>query len=377
MIEPSDAKGIDYYGNRSKEQFIFRRVSYPGFRELEDYESIYGGSIELSALSTLKVSGSLDFTGETVPNDHDMVRVYYRFQDDFLDTSTECLATMFFSVADPTYNEAIVEGSMDCSSVLVLLQRKSYGLPYTVPAGTNAVAKAAEIVRSFGLSVSYADQSSYTLSADHTFDANENYLGIVNWLLDAAGFSSAGVDAYGGVRLEKYQEPTERTVRYTFRDDEQSIMLPEVKTSNDYQDTPNVVKLRHTSQYVTVWAAAYNIDPESKASTVSRGYENTYEEEVSELEGSTPAEMLANLKALALQRLVDKSSEIEKVEMTHCWLPINTNDAIGIDYRMADIGWKGAVTNAKIELAVSIPCQLSLRNFVRRNLKTSIEGGVF
>ncbi len=377
MISPSDAKGIDYYGNRSKEQFIFRRVSYPGFRELEDYESIYGGSIELSALSTLKVSGSLDFTGKAVPNDHDMVRVYYRFQDDFLDASTECLATMFFSVADPTYNETTVEGSMDCSSVLVLLQRKSYGLPYTVPAGTNAVAKAAEIVRSFGLSVSYADQSSYTLSTDHTFDANENYLGIVNWLLDAAGFSSAGVDAYGGVRLEKYQEPTERTVRYTFRDDEQSIMLPEVKTSNDYQDTPNVVRLRHTSQDVTVWAAAYNIDPESKASTVSRGYENTYEEEISELEGSTPAEMLANLKALALQRLVDKSSEIEKVEMTHCWLPINTNDAIGIDYRMAEIEWKGAVTNAKIELAVSIPCQLSLRNFVRRNLKTSIEGGVF
>lgn len=377
MIEPSDAKGIDYYGNRSKEQFIFRRVSYPGFRELEDYESIYGGSIELSALSTLKVSGSLDFTGKAVPNDHDMVRVYYSFQDDFLDTSTECLATMFFSVADPTYNEATVEGSMDCSSVLVLLQRKSYGLPYTIPAGTNAVAKAAEIVRSFGLSVSYADQSSYTLSSDHTFDANENYLGIVNWLLDAAGFSSAGVDAYGGVRLEKYQEPTERTVRYTFRDDEQSIMLPEVKTSNDYQDTPNVVRLRHTSQDVTVWAAAYNIDPESKASTVSRGYENTYEEEISELEGSTPAEMLANLKALALQKLIDKSSEIEKVEMTHCWLPINTNDAIGIDYRMADIEWKGAVTNAKIELAVSIPCQLSLRNFVRRNLKTSIEGGVF
>lgn len=377
MIEPSYAKGIDYFGNRSKEQFIFRRVSYPGFRELEDYESIYGGSIELSALSTLKVSGSLDFTGETVPNDHDMVRVYYRFQDDFLDTDTECLATMFFSVADPTYNEAIVEGSMDCSSVLVLLQRKSYGLPYTIPAGTNAVAKAAEIVRSFGMSVSYADQSSYTLASDHTFDANENYLGIVNWLLDAAGFSSAGVDAYGGVRLEKYQEPTERTVRYTFRDDSQSIMLPEVKTSNDYQDTPNVVRLRHTSQDVTVWAAAYNIDPESKASTVSRGYENTYEEEISELEGSTPAEKLANLKALALQRLVDKSSEIEKVEMTHCWLPINTNDAIGIDYRMADIEWKGAVTNAKIELAVSIPCQLSLRNFVRRNLKTSIEGGVF
>lgn len=377
MIEPSDAKGIDYYGNRSKEQFIFRRVSYPGFSELEDYESIYGGSIELSALSTLKVSGSLDFTGKTVPNDHDMVRVYYRFQDDFLDTATECLATMLFSVADPTYNETTVDGSMDCSSVLVLLQRKSYGLPYTIPAGTNAVAKAAEIVRSFGLSVSYADQSSYVLASDHTFDANENYLGIVNWLLDAAGFSSAGVDAYGGVRLEKYQEPTERTVRYTFRDDEQSIMLPEVKTSNDYQDTPNVVRLRHTSQDVTVWAAAYNIDPESKASTVSRGYENTYEEEISELEGSTPAEMLANLKALALQRLVDKSSEIEKVEMTHCWLPINTNDAIGIDYRMAGINWKGAITNAKIDLSVSIPCQLSLRNFVRRNLKTSIEGGVF
>lgn len=377
IIEPSDAKGINYFGNRSKEQFIFRRVTYPGFEEKEDYEVIQGGSIELSSLSTLKVSGSLDFSGDLVPNDHDLVRMYYKFEDAFLDTATECLATMFFSVADPTHREAMIEGTMECSSTLVLLQRRSYGLPFTIPAGTNAVARAAEIVRSFNLPVNYSGESSYMLKSDHTFEPGDNFLEIVNWLLGAAGYSSASVDAYGTVKFERYQEPTERPARYTFRDDGQSIMLPEVKTSNDYQETPNVARLRHTTQDETVWAAASNIDPESKASIVSRGYENTIEEEVSELNGDTQAARIAALKALALQKLIDNSSEIEKVEMGCAWLPIEPNDAIEIDYRMAGIAWRGIITNVKISLETSIPCQLSLRNFVRRELKTSTEGGAF
>ena len=377
IIEPSDAKGIDFYGNRSKEQYIFRRVTYPGFEEKEDYENIQGGSIERSALSSLKVSGSLDFSGDIVPNDHDMVRIYYRFEDAFLDTATECLATMFFSIADPTHTGSLVEGTMDCTSTLVLLQRKSYGLPFTVPAGTNAVAKAAELIRSFNLPVSYSGASTYTLRSDHTFEPGDNFLEIVNWLLNAASYASATVDAYGTVILEPYQEPTERETRYTFRDDERSIMLPEVKTSNNYQDTPNVVRLRYTTEEETIWAAASNIDPDSKASTVSRGYENTLEEEVSELAGDTRAQRIANLKAMALQQLIDNSSEIEKVEMGIAWLPIDPNDAIEVDYRMAGILWRGAITNVQIDLETSIPCQLSLRNFVRRDLKTLVEGGAF
>lgn len=364
----------DWFGNRSHERFIFRRVSYPGYLELENYESIIGGSLELSALSPVKVSGSLSFTGEEVPNDHDLVRVYYQFEDDNGDVSKNVLATMFFSVSEPVYRCAIVEGTMECSSVLVLLQRRKYGLPYTVQAGVNAVNKAVEIIKSLNLPV-VATKSNYVLGSDHTFEPDDDYLTIVNWLLEAAGFSSAFVDPMGNVVVEPYIEPTEREARYVFRDDEQSIMLPEVSTPTDYQDTPNVVRLRHMKDSETIWASAVNVDPLSKASTVSRGYENTLTEDVSELEGSTQAQMVANLKTLALKKLIQNSAEIEKVTMTHCWLPIAPNDSVLVDYRLAGIKWRGAVTNAQIELTPAMPCVLSLRNFVRTGIKTTVEGG--
>lgn len=374
MIEPSDSKGIDYYGNRCNELFIFRRVSFPDFKEREEYQNIIGGSLEFSALSTLKASGQLSFAGGDLPSDSDLVRIYYRFTDSFGDTSTECLATMFFSVGEPIHRDKMLEGTMDCTSTLSLLQMRVYGMPFTIKKGTNALSKAIELIKSFNLPVN-SIRDAYTIKSDHTFDASENMLTIVNWLLDAAGYSSLSVDAYGGAVIEKYREPTEMTARYIFRDDEQSIMIPEVHVPNDYQDTPNTARLRHVTKDESLWACAKNVDPMSRASIVSRGYEKTIEQDVSELDGSTRAERISKLKALALKKLIDNSVDVEKITMTICWLPICPNDAIEVEYRAAGLSWTGSVTNVHVDLTPSVPCQLSARTFIRKDLMTTVEGG--
>lgn len=77
-----------------------------------------------------------------------------------------------------------------------------------------------------------------------------------------------------------------------------------------------------------------------------------------------------------MKKLIDNSSDIEYVEMTHCWLPIAPNDAIGVEYASAGLSWKGAITNVGIELKPSIPCKLKARRFVRDGIKTSVTGGV-
>lgn len=352
------------------QRFSFRRVKWPTWEEGEEYTQITGGQLELSAFTDLKVDGLLTFEGLEVPDDHDLVRIYHGHSDSSGEQPMEPLATLMFSVSKPTYEGVTVSGKLDCRSMLSILASKSYGAPFTIAAGTQAVQKAIELTESLGLRVNNPDPSAYTIREAHTFkEEDANYLSIVNWLLDAAGYSSAWVDAYGIVQMTPYIEPTERKVSLTLADDEHSIMYPELSRQSDYSDTPNVVRLRYETDEETLIASATNVDPNSRASLPSRGYEVTHRESVSELAGDTQAKRLANLTLMAKQRLIDRSSDIEYVEGKCQYVEgLAPNNALGIDYARANIEWKGALTNVSISLTKSMPASFKARRFVRTGL---------
>lgn len=354
----------------------FRRVIWPTWEEAEEYEQITGGQLELSAFTDLKVDGELVFEGLDVPNDHDFVRVYYGYTDSSGEKPMKPLATLMFSVSKPTYEGMTVSGKLQCRSVLSILASKSYGAPFTIAAGTQAIQKAVELVESLGLRVNNPDPSACAIKSCHTFkEEDANYLTIVNWLLDAAGYSSAWVDAYGIVQMTPYVEPTERTAALTLADDEHSIMYPELSKQSDYSDTPNVVRLCFETDEETLIASAANADPNSKASLPSRGYEVTHRERVTELNGETQAERLANLKELARQKLIDKSSDIEYVEGRCQYVEdLQPNNPLGIDYARAGIEWSGAITNVNLKLDASMPADFKARRFVRTGLLIEVSG---
>lgn len=361
--------------NRSDEYYIFRQVKWPSWDIGKDYWQITGGSIELSALSDLKATGSLDFTGTSIPDTHDMIRIYYCCTDQLGEKAEEPIATLFCECAEPSYKADCVEGTLSCYSVLQVLSDKCYGRPYTVVAGTDTVSKAVALCEGLGLKA-HAEEISYVLANDHTFEADASYLEIVNWLLTTAGCQACFPNAEGVIQMVKYKEPTERTPSYEFSGGENSIMEPLVTFTNDFSETPNVCRLYYETQSESLYAVTSNIDPDSSASTVARGREKTLRETVSELAGETTEERLESLKKLSKTRLVDNSSEIEYVCFTHAWLPLIPNDAIKINYENLDLLWAGAITNLKITLIPSIPCQLTARRFIRSTIETQTEGGV-
>ena len=360
------------------ERYVFRRVKWPSWEEGEDWPQITGGEVELSAFSDLKVTGSLSFEGAEVPDDNDLVRIYYGHADSSGAETFAPLATLLFSAPQPEYDGMTVSGTLDCQSTLAILAAKSYGAPFTVTAGTKAVQKAMELVESLGLRVNNPDKSAYVLGSDHTFSADEaNYLSIVNWLLDAAGYASAWVDAFGNVQMTPYVEPLERPISITLADDETSILYPELSKRSDYSDTPNVVRLIYETDAETLVASAANVDPDSRASLSVRKYEVTCSESVSELPGETASARLESLKALAKQKLVDKSSGIEYVDGKCQYCDgLEPNNAVRIDYVRAGIDWSGAITNVGVKLELGMPADFSARRFLRSGFKIETAGEI-
>lgn len=356
------------------ESFVFRRVTWPGFVEAEDYTMFTSGSIELSSLSQLRASGTLDFSGETMPDGGSLVRIYYRFTDEAGESGTYALGTFFCSISDPTYDGPMVSGSVDLESVLRVPLKEKYGRYYTVAEGTNAVAKAVEIIEGLGLRTN-RPAATYTLPRDVVYEPDDTWLTIANDLLSMAGYASCWPDAYGTVQMAPYIEPQERQPAWTFRDDERSIMLPQVVVSDNSNDIVNAVKLTYESEEESLWAAAYNDDPNSAASRVVRGYEVSLVETVDELSGETKEERLANLESKADAKLVDNSTEIEYVEWGFPWVPLQPNDAVEIDYLTAGLNWRGALTETQVSVGGHCEVTGKARRFIRSGFVTTREGG--
>lgn len=359
--------------------FFFRKVTWPDFRVAEDYGHATGGSLEMSALSDVKLNGSLNFDGEPPDPDH-LLRVYYGFTDENGEYEERVVATMGVSAADPKVCEGdgIVrkKGRVELTSVLQILKDVELNAPFTVKAGEQVIAKALSLVADNNLPTNCPDPSAYALASDYTFKPEDaNVLGIVNKLLDFAGYSSAWVDAYGVVQMTPYVEPTDREAVIEFTDGADSIIHPEMLTESDWGTTPNVVRLSYTTDAECVVAWARNVDPEHRASLPSRGgRERTLAEFVSEVAGNTPAERLEALVKQAEDKLVASSAEIEYAEVECAYMPFEPNDAALVRY--AGVDWKGAVTSYRIEIADDSRCKARVRRFARTALKVEKGGEV-
>ena len=369
---------VDWRGNRHGETFTFKRVRWSTFAETDEeiatYTQFTGGSIEYGAYTALKCTGSFDYVG-TPPDTVDLLRVYYSFTDDAGETAEPVALGTFFLGYDSATNtragdELLSQGSVTGYGTLKVLQDRLCGLPMTVPAGSDPVALAAQIVEGFGLRANYPKDTDYSLNAPHTFEAEDSYLTVCNWLLTncSTQYQSLYVDGYGVVQIQPYEEPTARTPRQTFADDERSIMLSEVEEESDWQTAPNVVRLYFESDTCAMWACARNLSGGPASLDVRGGREVTYYEQIDEIDG------LDALKALAVTRLKDKSGGVEHVTMTHAYVPLGAGDAAAVQYR--DRGWRGNVQNMRLTLEPSVPTQTQLRRFVPAALSVEVTGGV-
>lgn len=352
---------MNWFSSGRVDTFRFVRVRWGTWTETEELEGIIGGTLERNDSTAIKASGSLDYILEPALGS-DLVRVY---SDSYYPPTGErtsiAQGPYLASTPSSTYRGAIEEGTADLYGVLHVLAEDSFAEPLVVPAGTRAVDKAAEIVREAGLPV-VASESPATLGSPAVFDDKDtSKLDAVNWLLDFAGFASAGCDGYGTVLMQPYQDPSLRLPVLALEDDGACIFRSGVVREYDTFDVPNVVVVVcSNAQAGSMTAKAVNDDPQSAFSTVARGREIVRKETVSDIASQEA------LQAKAEALLAAKTSMVEGFEITHAFVPLEMGDVCSLTYRKAGVHRDDLVAvRQSLKLKPGMECTTRFRRFPR------------
>lgn len=343
--------------------FRYVRVTRGSWQEAEELHGITGGELERNDLTAIKSSGSLDYIEEPFLG-RDLLRVW---SDSFDPATGERMSiahgTFLVSTPSSTFRGSIEEGSADLYGVLQVLAEDAFEEPLVLPAGTLAVAKAAEIVRGCGLPV-VASPSTAALNQDAVFDDDDaSKLDAVNWLMDFAGFASAGCDGYGNVLLRPYIDPTGRKPSLSLVDDEFCIYRSGIEREFDSFDVPNVVIATCSSAEDSglVPAEAVNDDPMSAFSTIARGRRIVHREKVNDIADQ------AALQAKAEALLAEKMAVAESFEISHAFIPMEMGEVCDFVYGRAGIHRDDLVAvRQTMKLRPGMECTTHFRRFVRR-----------
>lgn len=353
----------DWLSSNRHDAFRYVEVDRATMRDVRDIGSIEetGGSIKYQDLTSLKVSADLPFVGDFGIGAN-YLRIYS--VSTLGDESITMLHGTFMPSRPSTdYSGAAATGTIDCYSLLKVLDDMAVEEPLTIAPGSDPVGQATLLVADAGLAF-IADESAMLLSSSRSYDAGTSYLEICNDLMGVAGFGSLGIDASGAVRLERYMDPTDLSPLWTLRDDRPGVVFgPDVSHDFDVFDVPNkVIAIKsNASDEEPLMATAVNNDPLSVFSTVARGREVVHVATVSDVEDQEA------LQTVAERILIEKSGAVESIEVRHSFLPYNAGKALRLVYTRHSIDVTGVVVSKELGLERGMPCKARIRRFVRRS----------
>lgn len=358
--------------------YRFVRVSRATGNELEMLPMLRGGTItrnnDVRILDTAEVTCVGKFNIGA-----DLVRIYMTAEWRGGHTETVVLGTFIPMVPSRSVHNGFSTATVKLYGRLQELLQDKFATPYTIDKGANAVDAAKKVVSSIGLSV-YADSSDYTVSRPRLYgigadqsnsETDDTKLGMINDLMSLAGFCAAKDDVMGNILLSKYVNPVNRPAAYSMSEGPDCKFEPDMTDEQDITEIANHAVTVYKSEgangaQATYVGEAWDTDPDSPYSTVSRGYTITKGYEYSDAPvGNTEAEKQAYANERAKTLLKTNQSAIRRITMSSAYYPATVNDSLCIDYPTGGISGKFEIRVQKLTLTGGCPIETELRQFVR------------
>lgn len=362
------------WGERiAQTSYRYMRVSRESGLETEVIRALRGGRITRNLDTDIKESAECPMV-DKVDFGSDLVRIYMTCEWAGGETEDVVLGTFLPVVPGRSIRAGYSTSTVRMYGRLQELVDDEFSAPVSVEAGENAIASAKKVCEDCGLTV-VSEPSDYKLSVTRCYGigsdsstSSDTKLTMVNDLLALAGFRSAYTDPMGRVIFEKYREPSAIAPSWWFNEGVSAKFEADMTEERDYTNVANhvVVYYGPDQDGRSVAAEAWDIDPNSPLSTVSRGRTITRSKSYSELpDGSTDEARQKTADAKAKALLDTEQSVIWRVTMRHAYAPVKIADTVSVDYPSGSVSGKFQIRTQTLSLGGGCAVDAELRVYDR------------
>ena len=176
-------------------------------------------------------------------------------------------------------------------------------------------------------------ESDKTLTANFVSNAEDTWLTYIRDLIAQAKYTF-GLDELGRILFTPIQKTEELQPKWTFNDDNSSILFPELTLKHDLYKVPNVVEVVCSTGSTTMVSRVENNDPNSPTSITKRGREILYRDTNPNIHGYPTK---AQLDEYAENLLSQLSSVEYSVSYSHAYCPVTIGDCVRLNYKAAGL----------------------------------------
>lgn len=256
----------------------------------------------------------------------------------------------------------VVTREVEAYDLLQVLKDDKVTDRYTVALGTNYITAVKTLLDGAGLTSQNLTATDKTLPAARDWAPGTEKLRIINDLLGAINYRSLFMDENGAAVAQPYVSPADRASEYIYRDDQDSVIFPEVEQSLDLFAVPNKWTVVVSEPDRTPLVSTYtNVNPSSSTSTVSRG--RTIVDYREQQEAADQASLDAKVQRIAFEA----SQVYESIEFETAIQPFHSDSdvytleftGLGISAKYSEQSWdmplkSGSKMKHRIRRVVSI-----------------------
>lgn len=142
------------------------------------------------------------------------------------------------------------------------------------------------------------------------------------------------IDGMGKVTFVPNLEAKYMTPKWTYTDDNSSILEPSISMDHDLYGIPNVVEVVYSANDKYIESRIVNDDPNSPTSTVNRGREIVHRQINPNIHGEPTQELVDKFA----EDLLSELSSVEyTISYTHGYCPVNIGDCVRLNYERAGL----------------------------------------
>lgn len=279
-----------------------------------------------------------------------------------------------FLLSTPTrYDGAngVIYRDIEAYDGLLMLDEDKFTSRYMIPAGTKYTDAVKAIIRSVGIGDVYGtiqytiEESSKTLTASKEFSIGTSKLEAINELLTAINYTPLWADSNGYFQAFPYVSPADRSIDYTYVDDELSVTYNGMEEELDLNAVPNIWSAVETNpdKPTPLFTRLTNADPKSPTSTVNLGRRIVDFREVEEMADQ------ATLNSYVRRIAFEASQVFGKLKFKTALMPFHEySDIICVQYSALKVNDKFSETNWKMTLKAGAEMEHEARRVVTLNV---------